>query len=250
MPPNNEESSDQKQKRACVTLCTKRDGSDRLPPYFTGNGNPPQSLSKNLTTRDGVWRTNNVAWISVDPMREWLLRLFHHIGDQRVLLLMDDFWAHRVAVYLSSLPANIHIEFLLLSEIGIFQPLQQSIIHEMKENFVKNVSNKQFRVYSGSEPFETLLSHDVVQTGRKTAAFWVKDAWMKGVKSETIEDCFRKKVFYDENCSLETYVAPDTPQELLTLYLAVLEVGRIENALDFRHFLYPNLEDEPPFSRI
>lgn len=76
MPPNNEESSDQKQKRACVTLCTKRDGSDRLLPYFTGNGNPPQSLSKNLTTRDGVWRTNNVAWISVDPMREWLLRFF------------------------------------------------------------------------------------------------------------------------------------------------------------------------------
>lgn len=248
MPPTNDESFDQKKKRVCVTLWTNGDGSDRLSPYFTGNGTPPQSLSKNLTTKDCVWRSNNIAWISVDLMREWVLRFSRHIGNQRVLLLMDDFWVHRVGVYLSNLPANIHIEFLLLREIGLFQPLQQGIIHEMKENFVKNVLNKQFRMYSGRESFETLLNHDVIQTGRKTAALWVQDAWMKGVKSETIEDCFRKTVFYDENCSLEMFIAPDTPQELLTLYLAVLEAGRIENALDFRDFLYPDLEDELPFS--
>jgi len=64
-----------------------------------------------------------------DIMADWLHTFYRHIGSSRqVLLLMDNFSAHSIALELAPPPANVRIEFLPKNSTAMFQPLDQGII--------------------------------------------------------------------------------------------------------------------------
>jgi hypothetical protein len=96
--------------RVCFMLCTNSTGSDRLPLWVIGHTHTPEALRRvNLKAMDIHWRYHRQAWLTQSIMQEWLLFFYNHVGDRRVLLLLDSHPDHQAAVEATPPPPNVQM---------------------------------------------------------------------------------------------------------------------------------------------
>jgi hypothetical protein len=83
-------------------LTCNADGSEKLPIWFIGKAAQPRCFKadriKDLRALGGVWRYNQKAWMNSVIFKEFLLDFDRKMEGRSVLLLMDNFSAHELAV--------------------------------------------------------------------------------------------------------------------------------------------------------
>jgi hypothetical protein len=116
--------------RITIVVASNATGSDKLPLWIIGTSKTPHALRGiDMTLFGCVWRYNKKAWMRHEIMEEWLRNFYLRIGRQRrVLLLLDNFSAHLLALEKAPPSSNIRIVFLPANATSLYQPLDQGII--------------------------------------------------------------------------------------------------------------------------
>ena len=177
--------------RITVNLCCNEDGSDKVPLWFIGKAQRPHCFSQNRISNPenlGIfWRWNSSAWMTHLIMIDWL-KWFDQRAGRPVLLLMDNFSAHQLALELieeSSRPLKwTRIEWFPANTTCLYQPLDQGIIQNWK-CFVKREL-----LFFLKDEFDS--GRDYTQTHHVLRAIrWGILAWER-VELSTIINCWRK----------------------------------------------------------
>ena len=129
--------------RITVYFCCNADGTDKLPLWIIGKAANPRSFGNakiNFNALNCIYKSNSKAWMISDLMVEWLRWFERHIGNRKVLLLIDDFSAHKVAVEIIKQHRpfqNILVAWLPPNSTSKTQPLDQGIIASFKAQYRK-----------------------------------------------------------------------------------------------------------------
>jgi DDE superfamily endonuclease len=179
------------------------------------------------------WRANSTAWMNYSIMLEWLY-WFDSRVQCPVLLLMDNFGAHELAVQLieeSNKPLKwTRIEWFPENTTSIFQPLDQGIIQNWKCHVKKQLL--QFLVTEFDAGRDYNKTHHVLR-----AVKWGIDAW-DSVKTLTITNCWRKgfqnKAINDSPWTDSTELVQEiqATADILARNLRIQELIDINNFID------------------
>jgi hypothetical protein len=225
--------------RITVNLCCNEDGSDKFPLWVIGKAQRPRCFVQNYIScpenKGFFWRWNSTAWMVYQIMVEWL-RWFDNRVQRPVLLLMDNFNAHEVAVELiqqSNEPLKwTRIEWFPANTTSIFQPHDQGIIQNWK-CLVKN-QLLQFLVTEFDAGRDYTKTHHVLR-----AIEWGIQAW-ESVEPKTIINC-RQKGFQLQ--PINPWIEPlDLVQEIQATVNSVAINQGIQESTDIQNFLYPGEE--------
>ena len=240
--------------RITITLCTNADGTDRLPLHYIGKSKTPRDFTKHEVCQNKwLWTSNKTAWMSGALMYDWLQMFYEHVGTERkILLLMDNFSAHKVGVKDNAPPDNIRIEFLPARSTSVFQPLDQGIIYNTKVYYLQHLLKEQRLAYKaarnaealGIQPLETKPKISI-----RSAVWWFHDAWMNQVKNDTIKNCFDKSTLFDEDYPVDSNPV-SAPLDIVDLYNEVVSYGQIQDAMSLSNFLLPEGENVAPVSSV
>lgn len=241
--------------RITANLCCNSNGTDKLPIWFIGEAAKPRCFAaakiKNLESLGSFWRHNATAWMENGIMKEWL-RWFDNRAGRKVLLLMDNFSAHEMAVeYFGREEEGDENKFerlrwttvvwLPANSTSVFQPLDQGIIQNWK-CYVKREFLR-FLMAEFDAGRDIKKTHHVLRAVR-----WGIDAWEEGVTSTVIQNCWiRSHVLIGERVGQKKEKrkesAWDDCEELLggiRRDIAELQrLGRIVEAMDSRSFINP-----------
>jgi hypothetical protein len=223
--------------RITANLCCNEDGSNKLPIWFIGKAKRPRCFTENHvqnTENMGVfWRANSTAWMNYSIMLEWLY-WFDSRVQCPVLLLMDNFGAHELAVQLieeSNKPLKwTRIEWFPENTTSVFQPLDQGIIQNWKCHVKKQLL--QFLVTEFDAGRDYNKTHHVLR-----AVKWGIDAW-DSVKTLTITNCWRKgfqnKAINDSPWTDSTELVQEiqATADILARNLRIQELIDINNFID------------------
>lgn len=130
-----------KKEKARVTaaLCCNSTGTDRLPIWYIGKAARPTCFRsariQNLESLGAIWRSNATAWMDHHIMLQWLQAFVNRMRGRKVLLLIDNFPAHCLAVEIMEENGgleNVTIKWLPPNATSIHQPLDQGIIKNWK----------------------------------------------------------------------------------------------------------------------
>ncbi|GEQ71424.1 hypothetical protein JCM33374_g5107 [Metschnikowia sp. JCM 33374] len=187
-------------------------------------------------------------------MHDWLQLFYDHIGGEiKVLLLMDNFSAHRVGLRDNPPPDNIRIEVLPARSTSVFQPLDEGKICNTKVHYLEHLLAEQrltFRAARICEESGVEIPEEKPKISIRDAVWWLHDAWVNKVTPTTIQNCFRKSTLYDENYPQEEFVRPEPSEQLRSFYTDVVNDGRIQDAMSLSEVLSPEGEDSPPSSAM
>jgi len=121
-----------------LMLCCNADGTEKLPLWAIGKGAEPRSFTAakvDPKAFDIKWMHNGKAAMTYNIMLKWLRWFDERMTGRRVLLLLDDFYAHTSAVQeLVSNQKLRHVEICWMYDdtSAIHQPLRQGIIVTLK----------------------------------------------------------------------------------------------------------------------
>ncbi|KAJ5180126.1 transcriptional regulator family: Centromere protein B DNA-binding region [Penicillium capsulatum] len=221
--------------RVCLAVCTNSTGSDRLPLWIIGHKEKPEALRQvNLEAMECNWRHDRKAWMTTEIMSEWLLFFYRHVGERRVLLLLDNFAAHEAALQITPPPAHVHIHVFPAYATAQHQPMGLGITQHLKHHFRKQwLSYIVAGTRSASRPIEKMtLFH---------AICWITRNWRHDIPHSVIYKAFRRTTLLDPQ--IEYLYAPKPP-DLTELYNEVIR--NKENhipAIDYETYLNPVEED-------
>jgi len=220
--------------KVSVVFCTNGTGTDRLPLLFIGHERQPHALKGiNVQALGGRWRNSSKAWMNTAIMAEWLSHFYSHVGDKRVILLMDNFSSHRSAVKRASPPPNIKIECLPGNSAGIFLPLNQGIIQNAKQHYKTQLLRFYLQMYDQEQdPIGNISVYHATK--------WLCYAWNYEVDSSMIEACFKRSVAID--CPIAAPVVD--LRDLTVLYRQTIQAGGHEDAMPLDDFLNPMEENQ------
>ena len=91
--------------RITAHFCCNADESHKLLIWFIDKSAYPccfRAAKVNIAVLDCVYKSNPAAWMTSDLMIFWLCWFLRSIGERQVLLLMDNFSAHTLAIDLIS----------------------------------------------------------------------------------------------------------------------------------------------------
>jgi hypothetical protein len=234
--------------RITIVVASNATGSDRLPLWIIGTAKTPHALRGiNMASIGCKWRYNKKAWMRHEIMEQWLRTFYLRIGRQRrVLLLMDNFSAHLMALKKAPPPSNIRIVFFPANATSIYQPLDQGIIQNLKHYYRKSWMYWMISMLDrGIDPRERMSLNYTLR--------WLTQAWRTKVSNETIQNCYIKSTVVP-GCRLSRQDQADQDQtesnlldpELKPLYNQVVEKLAFQpdadEILPFDEFL--NLLDE------
>ncbi|OQD83827.1 hypothetical protein PENANT_c015G07895 [Penicillium antarcticum] len=222
--------------RVCVMACTNSTGSDRLPLWMIGHSQMPQALSKiNLEAMDCHWRYNTHAWLTRSLMQEWLLFFYRHVGDRRVLLLLDQNPDHQAAIDAVPPPPNVHIQLFpkQTNQSAEQQPLSLGIVQALKHWY-----RKYWLTYlvSGLSTCENLVH----KMNLYRAMCWITRSWRHDLANATINRAFRRSSLLDPQ--LDYISAPRLP-DLTALYNTIVQNNRGLAVISLENFTHPLDED-------
>ena len=221
--------------RITLALCCNADGSDRLPILFIGRSKWPRPLQRvNFTALGAQWRGNAKASMTGPLMQEWLQSFYSHVGQRKVLLLMDNFSSHVKGVEDSPPPSNVRIQWLPANSTSKFQPLHQGIIYHTKTYYRKQwIQFLIDKFEHKQDPYKEISIYHAVQ--------WAVRAWQHDVTNTTIANCFRKSTVLEQQNPLRhlPIVVPNVQE----LWRQVQRVGNIRDAMSLDNFLNPRDED-------
>ena len=220
--------------KVSVVFCTNGTGTDRLPLLFIGHERQPHALKRiNVQALGGWWRNSSKAWMNTAIMAEWLGRFYSHVGDKRVVLLMDNFSPHQSAVKLASPPSNITVKCLPGNSAGVVLPLNQGIIQNAKQHYKMQFLRFYLQMYDQEQdPICNMSLYHVIK--------WLCYAWSYEVDSSTIEACFKHSTAID--CPIEAIAVG--LRDLTILYHQTIQAGGNEDAMDLDDFLNPMEENQ------
>lgn len=209
--------------RISIAVTSNATGSDKLPLWVIGTAKTPHALrGVDLTPFRCVWRYNKKAWMRHEIIEEWLRNFYLRIGRQRcVLLLLDNFSAHLVALKKAPPPSNISVIFLPANATSLFQPLDQGIIQNLKHYYRKSWLRWMIIILDrGINPRERMSLNYALR--------WLGQAWRDKVKEETIQKCFIKSTVLpsrrqQDQTNQDTPAAAAGDPELRLLYHEVVE---------------------------
>jgi hypothetical protein len=177
--------------RITIALTSNADGSEKFLPWVIGKSENPRCFSRiNRKNLRIMYRFNNTKWMTGLICEEYLQWLNNKMqGEQRkVLLLMDNFSGHELAVQLvGGLQglSHVRIAWLPRNTTSVWQPMDQGIIASFKLQYRKLWITFMLREYEADKnPQKTVNLLRAVQ--------WTQAAWETSVTSDTIQRCWKK----------------------------------------------------------
>lgn len=185
--------SGRKQEKHRFTLlnCCNKTGNHKLPLWIIGKHKNPRCFNAagvNIERLDCQYRANRKAWMTGSIFIDWLRWFDNQMNGRKVILIMDNFSAHKVAVQeLEGLPEsfrlrNTTIAWLPPNSTSKTQPLDQGIIASFKAHYKKQWLQFLLDEYSIGRP--PLGSMHILRAIR-----WSIRAWNE-VSSQTINSCW------------------------------------------------------------
>ena len=234
--------------RISLAFTTNDTGTDRFELWAIGKAKEPRALKKfNFGAHKVIWRSNQKAWFTTVIMEEWYRSFFTHIQQtkpgQKVLLLLDNFSAHKKALDNYPPPEGITVLFIPPNNTARWQPLDQGIISAWKRLYRKAfLSWIVESMGSGSTDF-----HPVNDMNLRLALPWAAWAWFGQVKDSTIEACWKKSTVIGLWPTVQT--PPDLSDgvvEIYSLFTQAAEALRVvdRSAMAINRFLNPEEEEE------
>lgn len=180
---------DKNNARIILHFCTNSDGSERLPIWIIGNEEKPHALQVagiDIENLGCNWRCNENASMTEQIFEEWLYWFDMKMAGRNVILLMDKFSPHQLAVRkVSSQLQNTLVGWLPTTSATKYQPLNQGVIHTWKAYWKRQWLLHIMMEYNlGNDPVTTMT---II-----TAIRWAVQAWCFELSQETIQISFRK----------------------------------------------------------
>lgn len=210
----------QSKQRVSILLCANMTGTEKLTPLVIGKSRRPRCFPKLRGSQRFYdpkkigcdYRNQRNSWMDSKIFIEWLAKLQYkfELENRKVLLLLDNFSAHRVENL--DLP-NIELLFLPANTTSICQPLDLGIIANVKALYKRDLLS----YYWSQLRSETAIGNDgkLKQINLLQALRFFKSAWDL-VKGHTIRRCFQKGLpglSYEEEDFTEDVVS--FPQSVL-----------------------------------
>ena len=183
--------------RITIALTSNADGSEKFVPWVIGKSKNPRCFSKikrqNLRVK---YRFNKTKWMTGLICEEYLQWLNNKMrAEQRhVLLLMDNFSGHELAVQLIGGQqglSNVRIEWLPPNTTSFWQPMDQGIIASFKLQYRRQwITFMLYQYEAGKNPQDTVNLLKAIQ--------WTRVAWEQLVTSNTIQKCWQKSTLISE----------------------------------------------------
>ena len=186
-------------ERITALLCTNSTGMDKLKPFIIGK---PRCF-KGVQHLPCEYRHNTKAWMTSVVFEEWLLCLERRMKAEkrRILLIIDNCSSH------NCVPRHLeHVKVLFLppSTTSILQPLDQGIIHAVKQHYRARVVRRMLC----NTALERDINVNILEAMQMFSAAW------RALKEEIIANCFRKAgVVYAEDDITESEVLDDAETE-------------------------------------
>ncbi|KAJ5502608.1 hypothetical protein N7463_005482 [Penicillium fimorum] len=230
--------------RICLMLCTNSTGSDRLPLWVIGHTHTPEALCKvNLKAIDCHWRYHRQAWLTQSIMQEWLLFFYNHVGERRILLLLDNHPDHQAAVEATPPPPNVHVQLFpaQIPDANQQQPINLGISQTLKHHYRREwLMYTMAGMKSPQNPVHTMSLYHTLS--------WATRSWRHDIANSIIYRAFRKSSLIEPQ--IEFITAPKSP-DLTTLYETVTRNnpdGRPVTSLE--NFTHPVDEDFEGVSNV
>lgn len=220
--------------RISLALCCNANGTERMPPFVIGKARIPHALrGVNMSTLGVRWHSNSNAWMTGPIMKVWLEEFYLHVGQRRVLLLLDNFSAHNTGLAMAPPPGNVQVLFLPPNATSRYQPLDQGIIQNFKVYYKKQWL--QFMVKHWQEQQDPMKEMNI-----HIALRWIIRAWHMDISSLTIRNCYRRSTIL---ASPDDGHTPALQHPNLTeVFYQAQQVGNVQNRMTLSNFLNP--EDE------
>lgn len=218
--------------RISFHFCVNSDGSERLPVWVIGTAKKPrafQAAGINIDNLGCHWRYNSNACVTAKIFEEWLFWFDKQMEGRHVLLLMDNFSSHEIAVKdISSRLKNTLIVWLPVNPRINYQPLDQGIIQTWKAYWKRQWLFYMMKEYSrGYDPANTVTVLNVVR--------WAMEAWQLDLSNEVIKTCFARALAGQANKEM---ISTQLSREL-KLALDQLATSHIRDIMTLEEFLNP-----------
>ena len=227
--------------RITIALTSNADGSEKFLAWVISKSENPRCFKKiNRNNLRIIYRFNKSKWMTGLICEEYLQWLNNKVRGEgrKVLLLMDNFSGHELAVQLvGGLQglSNVRIEWLPPNTTSEWQPMDQGIIASFKLQYRRQWIAFMLREYeAGKNPQKTVNLLKAIQ--------WTRVAWETSVTQECIKRCWWKSTLIKKPIeSAEDIVVDDSIAERIELRDQIAQLP-IENPLSLDEFLTP--EDE------
>jgi hypothetical protein len=222
--------------RITLALTTNGDGSHKLDPWLIGRFKNPRCF-KNINRRAlGVhYRFNKSKWMTAVICHEFLQWFDQQMRGRKVLLLMDNFSGHELAVQLiggvDSLQ-NTKVRWLPKNTTSCWQPLDQGIIYVFKLFYRKQWISYILAEYEADrDPNKTVTLLHAIR--------WTVNAWHTGVNPSTIQKCWWKSTCIQKPLDTEytTVEEERISQEKSQLHQQILAIPNLSNPLEIDEFI-------------
>jgi hypothetical protein len=232
--------------RITIALTSNADGSEKFLAWVIGKSKNPRCFSKIKSKNLRImYRFNKSKWMTgliCEEYLRWLNTKMRGEG-RKVLLLLDNFSGHELAVLLvGGLQglSNIRIAWLPPNTTSEWQPMDQEIIASFKLQYRKRWIAFMLQEYEADRnPQKTVNLLKAVQ--------WTRAAWELSVTRDTIKRCWVKSTLIkaedtiDIDDSTEDYIIVDDGTDRAELRQQIAQLP-IESSLSLDEFLNP--EDE------
>lgn len=223
--------------RVSFVCCCNYTGTRRFPLWIIGR--TPQPLAHhdiNMQALGCEWHADKRAWMGEVLMAEWLKTFYYWIQSKRSILLLNNSSAHIGGVELAPPPSNVKIQWLPENSLGLYQPLNQDIIPNLKTNFKRYWLQYIIRQHEQLlNPYKTMNLYYAVR--------WLSRAWID-VTDTTIFHSFRNAETQSQQESVRLPVTPLVP--IAPLFEQAQAISRVVDPVSLNHFLSPEDEDAPP----
>ena len=207
--------------------------------YYIGTAKNPRAFAAsrvNINNLNIRWKWNSKAWMTGEIFEEWLRWFDTIMIHRKVVLLMDNFSAHELAVKSinnSTSPLrNTLVIWLPANSTSRFQPLDQGIINTWKTYWKRQwVKYIVCEFDNGRNP---MVSMNILK-----ALQWGIQAWELDVSAYTIKNCYQKALSISLNI-LDTQSTSDI-QSLVNEISSDIRIMQtwVPNPMDIENFLNP-----------
>ena len=166
-------------------MCANSSGTEKFPLFFIGSARRPCCFQKKTGEQLGFeYAHNKKAWMMMDLLFKWLLRLDSYINGtarRKVLLLLDNFSGHGRPERLPDL-CFVHVEFLPPNTTSKLQPMDAGIINCLKRRYRTAQYNRALDVLEDG-------GENIYNIDQLTAMKYPQKLWSE-IPADVIEHCW------------------------------------------------------------
>ncbi|EPY51118.1 hypothetical protein SPOG_05336 [Schizosaccharomyces cryophilus OY26] len=234
--PSIEETGRAKRYKAKISIimCANANGSEKLPLWVIGYAKRPRAFHLTGTYPENIginWRCSGKASMTITIMEEWLRWFDAKMEGRKVLLILDNYDVHRLAV--DSIRCSSHsfrnttIAFLPSNSTNVYQPFELGVFYAFKVLYRLRWTRYWRTLLSNVQSPQTKINLFL-------AMKWIASSWETSLSVSVIDHAFRRSgVLYiadEDGAALQTPFMSNEVKEIVESIEAVL--GKIEFKLD------------------